>query len=451
MAYLFSEAKELSKQRYMWVVFCTLGVFLLPEYLAVVSVIVAAVLAYKEAKETRHCLHKFGETGRRTTFFICGLLLTLTFSTAFLSSVATVLMWLAMALIYLSLLTVITDKERLCRLFQALTLCLGVLGLISCIQYCGVHYFGWGRETLQLWNFLDIPLYGLMFKGQEFHLMTSPNRAAATYSNPNIFAEAMIFLIPLSAYSIQSARHASSRILFSLCLAVGVLGTGFSFSRSSYFCLLGILFLFLMYLVPRLKWPWNIILFVGSIGLVILLAKTPNVFAERMQTLSKGTGDKSISDRTKIWMAAWEAITKRPVFGYGAGIQTSTQIMADTGLPTVPPHAHSLYFQLLIEGGAVLLMLFFLPLFNIVYTQWDTLFRKKHQPLLGYSVMVSLAGLLAFGLVEYPLMCPKLVGIWWILFALSDLSGAFYANLPLGHLIEKKKPVSEQEGSGPDA
>ncbi len=450
MMHLFAEAKSLCKERYMWVIFCVLGVFLLPEYLAVISAIVAAVLAHKEATETCCRIHKYGETGRRSLFFLCGLLLTLTFSTAFLSSAATVLMWLVMALLYFSLLTVITNKERLCRLFQALTLCVGVLGLISCIQYFGVRYLHWGREALQLWNFLDIPLYGMVFKGPEFHLITSSSRTAATYTNPNIFAEAMIFLIPLSAYSIQSARHHSSRLLFSLCLAIGVLGTGFSFSRSSYFCLLGILFLFLMYLVPRLKWPWNLILFAGSIALVILLAKTPNVFAQRMQTLGQGTADKSISERSRLWMAALDAITERPIFGYGAGVKTSTQIMAQAGLPTVP-HAHSLYFQLLIEGGAVLLMLFFLPLFNIVYTQWDTLFRKKRQPLLGYSVMVSLAGLLAFGLVDYPLQCPKLVGIWWILFALSDLSGAFYANQPLGRLIEKKEPISEQEGGEPDA
>lgn len=435
MTQLVSEAKALSKERYMHVVFCALGTFLLPEYLAVICAIVAAVLAHKEAKETNCRLHTFGETGRRSVFFVGGLLLTLTFTSTFLFSAGTVAMWLVMSMMYLSLMAVITDKERLCRLFQALTLCLGLLGAIACIQYFGCRYFHWGKEMLQLWNFLDAPLFRLL-PVQEFHLITSSTRAAATYSNPNIFAEAMIFLLPLSAYSIRSARHTSSRVLFSCCLALGVLGIGFSFSRAAYFCILGLLFLFIIYLVPRVHRPWGVVIFFGAAALVALVALTPNVFSDRMQTLNNG--DESISERTQLWAAALDAITERPIFGYGAGVQTSTNIMTEAGLPTVP-HAHSLYLQLLIEGGAVLLMLFFLPLFNIIYTQWDTLFRKNHQPLLGYSVMSSLLGLLAFGLADYPLMCPKLVVLWWILFALSDLSGAFYADQPLGKLIEKKE------------
>ncbi len=441
MREILAEMKSLSKERYMWVIFFAIGVFLLPEYLAPIGVLVGAILANKEAKAQSRRVHLFGETGRRTGFFIAGMLLTVTYSASPLFSLATVLMWLLMAFVYLSLLAVITDKERLCRLFQVLTLCLGVLGIISCIEYFGCHYLHWGRRALQFWNFLDEPILKFL-PVQEMHLMTSSTRAAATFTNPNIFAEAMIFLIPISAYSISVARHVCSRVLFSFCLVVGVLGTGFSFSRSSYFCLLGILFLFLMYLVPRVKWPWNLVIFVGSIILVYLLVKTPNVFAQRMQTLSQGSGDKSISERTRLWTAALAAITKRPIFGYGAGIQSATDIMTAAGLPKVP-HAHSTYLELLIEGGAVLLTLFFLPIFNIVYTQWKTLFRKNRQPLLGYSVMVSLAGLIAFGLVDFPLLTPKLVGIWWILFALSDLSAAFYADQPLGRLIEKKESTPD--------
>ena len=438
MRELFSEAKDLSKERYMWVIFCVLGVFLLPEYLAPFSAILALILAYKETKAQGIASHRFGETGRRTAFFVAGMLLTVTFSTSPLGSLATVAMWLLMATVYMALLAVITDKERLCRLFQALTLCLGVLGLLGCMEYFGCSFLGWGRKALQFWNFLDEPLLKLL--PIDTHLYSAGTRVAATYTNPNIYAEAMVFLMPLSAYCIRAARHTASRVIFSLCLFAGVWGTAFSFSRASYFVMVGLLFLFVLYLVPRVKRPWGVVIFLAAVAVVALLALTPNIFSERMQTLN--SGDESVSERTQLWAVALSAITERPIFGYGAGVQPATEIMKAAGLATVP-HAHSLYLQLLIEGGAVLLMLFFLPVFNIVYTQGDTLFRKKRQPLLGFSVLVSLMGLMAFGLADFPLMTPKLVGIWWILFALSDISGAFYADQPLGKLIEKKEETPD--------
>lgn len=438
MREILAEAKELSKQRYMWVVFCVLGLFLLPEYVAPIAAVVAMILAHGEVKATGRRGFLVGETGRRSVFFIAAMLLSVTYSIVPLGSITTVLMFLVMVPAYFALLAVITDKERLVRLFQSLTLCLGVLGVIACVQYVGCAYGGWGRDALQFWNFLDRPVYGLL--PIDIRLYSDGVRVASTYSNPNIFAGAMVFLMPLSAYCIRSARHTASRVLFSLCLFAGVWGTAFSFSRASYAVMIGILFLFVLYLVPRVKRPWGVVIFVSAVALVALLALTPNIFSERMQTLN--SGDESVSERTQLWAVALSAITERPVFGYGAGIQTTTAIMKEAGLATVP-HAHSLYLELLVEGGAVLLMLFFLPVFNVVYTQGDTLFRKRRQPLLGFSVMVSLAGMMAFGLVGFPLFTPKLVGIWWVLFALSDITGAFYADKPLGKLIEKKEETPD--------
>ncbi len=438
MREILAEAKDLSKQRYMWVIFCVLGLFLLPEYIAPIAGAVALILAHGEVKATGRRGFLVGETGRRSVFFIAAMLLSVTYSIAPLGSVTTVLMFLAMVPSYFALLAVITDKERLVRLFQSLTLCLGLLGVIGCVQYVGCAFLGWGRDALQLWNFLDRTVYGLL--PIDIRLYSEGMRVAATYSNPNIFAGAMVFLMPLSAYCIRSARHTASRVLFSLCLFAGVWGTAFSFSRASYLVMVGLLFLFVLYLVPRVKRPWGLVIFVSAVALVALLALTPNIFSARMQTLNGG--DESVSERAQLWSVAFSAITERPIFGYGAGIQTTTAIMKEAGLATVP-HAHSLYLELLVEGGALLLMLFFLPVFNVIYTQGDTLFRKRRQPLLGFSVFVSLAGLMAFGFVGFPLFTPKLVGIWWVLFALSDLAGAFYADQPLGRLIEKKEDVPD--------
>ncbi len=440
MRELMTEAKDLAKQRYMWVIFCVLGVFLLPEYIAPIAVILALILAYGEVKATGRRGFLVGETGRRSVFFLAAMLLSVTYSIAPLGSVTTVLMFLVMAPAYLALLAVITDKERLVRLFQSLTLCLGVLGVLGCVQYFGCALLGWGRDALQFWNFLDRSVYGLL--PIDIRLYSDGTRVAATYSNPNIFAGAMVFLMPLSAYCIRAARHTASRVLFALCLVAGVWGTAFSFSRASYAVMVGLLFLFVLYLIPRVKRPWGVVIFLAAAAVVALFALTPNIFSARMQTLNGG--DVSVSERTRLWLTALSAITERPVFGYGAGIQSTTAIMKAAGLATVP-HAHSLYLELLVEGGAVLLALFFLPVFNIVYTQGDTLFRKKRQPLLGFSVLVSLAGLMAFGLVGFPLFTPKLVGVWWVLFALSDLAGSFYANQPLK--TWKKKEENKEEPS----
>ena len=434
MRAMVAEAKTLWKQRYFWVIVCVLGVFLLPEYVAPVSALLALVLAGKEAKAAGVSAFRFGKTGRRVVWFMAGMLVTVIYSAARLGTLETVAMWVVMAAAYFALLAAITDKERLCRLCQALTLCLGVLGLLGCIEYVGCTCLGWGRDGLQFWNFLDKWVYEWL--PMDIRLYSKGIRVASTYSNPVVFAEAMMFLLPLSVYSIRSARHTASRVLFSLCLLAGVWGVAFSFSRAAYFVMMGILFLFVLYLIPRVKRPWGLVILLAAVALVAVFMLTPNIFSDRMQTLN--SADESVSERTQLWAVALSAIAERPVFGYGAGIQPATEMMHAAGLTAVP-HAHSLYLELLIEGGAFLLVLFLLPVFRILYAQGSTLFRKRRQPLLGFSIVVSLLGLLAFGLADFPLLCPKLVGVWWVLFALADLFGALYQNEPLGNLVVKKE------------
>ncbi|MCL2884418.1 MAG: O-antigen ligase family protein, partial [Oscillospiraceae bacterium] len=120
--------------------------------------------------------------------------------------------------------------------------------------------------------------------------------------------------------------------------------------------------------------------------------------------LTIASGDTSTAERLAAWRIALQEIARRPFFGSGAGMQNFWSILEANGLPQVP-HAHNLYLQVLVTGGIVGLLLVF-GLFAGV------LFRQRGKTLT--LALAFCAGVLVFGVVEYPFMCPKLVGAFLV-------------------------------------
>ena len=150
----------------------------------------------------------------------------------------------------------------------------------------------------------------------------------------------------------------------------------------------------------------------------------PSPISERFHSFS--LDDISIAERLNIWSAAIVSIAQQPLFGLGAGVMNSTQMLLDAGI-TGAPHAHNLALQLLVEGGVVALLILLIAGYQLVRSQWRLHRRaERREGLLGVAFLAFFVGFAVFSMVEFPFLCPKLVGNFLIVLALSDVACRLY-------------------------
>lgn len=410
----FTWLGEFLRERYVWVVLLVLFVFIFPDYTAPVFSIAAFILAAIDAKKSGRKVFNIGVSGKFIWVFVGFIALSLIYSINKQSTLLTLLMWVGMATSYLAITTVITTDERFRRMMQLIALAMGFMGGIACVQYILVSKFGCSWDLLHFWT----PLDNIISQYITLNSYMSDLRASSTFMNPNIFAEVMIVLVPLSIYAIAKAEHKGTRNLFIVCVFIGVLGTAFSFCRVSYLCYFVLLVLSLVFLLPRLdRNDAFLLISIVLIGLIVLLM-TPNIFLGRLTSIS--TGDDSASSRFNEWKYALDFIKMNPILGAGAGNGVTEDLMESVGLWYV--HAHNLYLELLIEGGVVGLVSFFVPVVMVFKNQFLIMLKEKKNRVLGFCVLSALLMILLCGITDYPLLTPKLVGLFYILFAISDTS-----------------------------
>ena len=185
----FSSVCVLARERWSWVYACAVLMFLLPEYCAPVLAVIALILAWRDIKAARG-RGLLGDAGRWTWLYLTFMAISVIYSRTPFISLFTFLMWAVAFAFYLAITAVTTSPERLRRLLQLLTLTVGLLGLIACVQYFGASLFGWPRETYQLWNPINEKVYTLL--PFQVRLYNIGIRVGSTFDNPNVFAEAML-------------------------------------------------------------------------------------------------------------------------------------------------------------------------------------------------------------------------------------------------------------------
>lgn len=415
--------KSFIKLRYVHVIICVLLFFVLPEYISPLFAVIAAIISFFEAKSNGQkalSFKNFGKLGKMTWIFVALMAVTIFWATNKLSTVATLAMWIGLFLIYIALSNVITDNEKFKHLMQLLTITMGVMGFIACIQYFLVNTLGLSENFLHFWY----PVDNLIAKIYPFRSYVSDPRPASVFMNPNVFAEIMVCLIPFGYYAIGKAEHEGTRTFYIMCVVLGIAGVGFSFSRASYICIGILVILTMIFILPRLTTHQGRLLVFVVAAIAIFILVTPNVFMDRLKTIRDG--DVSIWHRFTEWQWAIEDFLKRPFWGYGAGVQNVHDLMLDHGMDLL--HAHNIIFELLLEGGVFLLASFVYPIVIFFKAQIGSMFAEKRNNLLGFCMFTSMIMLLVFGMTDFPLLTPKLIGLVWIMFAISDISIKLYKN-----------------------
>lgn len=439
---------------------------LFPEYISFFFVIAAGVFCWQSMLQNKQSLH-IGFIGKLLLVFIGYLFITVIYSRNPYSSFLTALMWLFLFGIYLILYNLLTDTERYDSMMLYITGVAAVVGFIACCQY-RVAFFTNGN-AVQVWAWLDKLVYDVLNINLILPFYTL--RACATYSNPNILSEYLTAVAPFVLYFNFYERRPELRLFCRSCLFLTFGGVLFSFCRGGY---LALLVLAIALIVLNIRHRFATV----TLYIICALLLLPDEVMERFLTIIPGievgrdllgsvTGggtdgsfnttadilnnsgaDMATNERFSMWLKSLTGFAERPFFGHGAGVETSHTILEELGIHT--PHAHNIVIQLLLEGGIVALILMLL-IGGKVAKNGVELIRDGYgySFWIGFAVLGFVSSFCIQGMVDYPLLTPKLLCNFMMIMAIAERSVDLYTgkSIPIRKKIRsrlRKRRTPEQ-------
>lgn len=242
-----------------------------------------------------------------------------------------------------------------------------------------------------------------------------PGRIYSFFDNPNNFAEILVMLLPLLLALILNARSWRGRAAALICLAVGLVAIGYTYSRSGWLGLALAVFVFLA------LQNWRIVPFAIAAA-VAVLPFLPETIYNRFLTIGN-MQDSSTRYRFAIYEATGELMKDHWLKGVGLGSDVMTKTFST--YPTMfdgnhPVHTHNNYLQMFGElgilGGLSYLAVVFSQLkqgIKTFYASGDRRLRNLLAAAIG-----SFCGILLIGLAEYTWFYPRNMFFYWFLFGI---------------------------------
>ncbi len=321
----------------------------------------------------------------------------------------------------LTVVVVVSSIRTERQLFNLLVL-LG-LGLLLCSLY-GIYQSYVGVEASTSFTDLDINA-------------DMPGRVFSFFKNPNAFANLLVFFIPLMAALIFYSPSWRDKLFFLGVTGLACLALLFTFSRGGWLSLLISFFVLALCLCPR--WvPLFVLL--GLLALPFL----PDTIKARI--LSIFAGDSSISSRNYIYSAVVRLLKDNWFFGVGLGTSALKRGISyfDVYHATFPfVHAHNILLEIWAESG-IFAALSFICTICASFIKGFAARKRAKTPLLRAIIAGSVSGLvgsMVFGLTDYAWAFPRIMVLFWFLFAI------LYAAIKLS----KKTDTIKKEGLSHDA
>lgn len=460
------------------VLYLCIGI-VVPEYFTPVFLILSFVAAMREARLSHGSqtggvhLGTMAEPLALIFIFMC---IGLFYSRDVLSTAGSILLWLGVILVYIALVTVITSRRRLEMTIFAVTVAVAANGIIAGFQFLFGSALGFELD-MAFWKSFDNAFLGLFNTALPYY---DGDRAASTFCNPNVFAQSMGMLLPFALYFACSHRKDLRHNLCRVLVPLAFFGTLFSFSRGVYLALIIILLMYGFYHIKKLRFiliaaviiillipssVYSRFLSLDSIGEFLsgvinnfpqqsidyegsLLDSIMNYFEA---ALTKGAVEESTRLRFDAWISTMRLILKNPMEGYGAGYNNIKLIINEAGIPIF--HTHNFYFQTLMEGGIILLLLH-VWIHLSTFRKGMMLIRHSSAPKMGLSIECFIIGFAVMGLTDIPILTIKGMFSFAIAIGMTEAaanlyyqrhplspSEAFFTVTRIGKLISKiKKP-----------
>ena len=226
----------------------------------------------------------------------------------------------------------------------------------------------------------------------------------------------LILLLPLVLALILCSKRGISRVTACGVFAVGVLALGMTYSRASWVgmaCAMVVLvFLWKPKLIPAF-----------AVLCVVMVPFLPDTIWHRVLTIFN-PADTSTASRIPLYQAALEVIRTSPVSGAGLGTAAVQDYISDFNLyhaeaPFV--HAHNFYLQVWIEAG----LLGFLGFVGSMLWNIKKAARTVRHcaPSAARTITcagaAALCGAMVCGLADYLWNYPRVMCIFWFVFALT--------------------------------
>ncbi len=382
---------------------------LFPEYVAPFLAIGSLFAATRDAKR-HHRRVRVGAVGKAMIAFLSFMVVGLLWADDRLFSGFTCLCWLSMLCVYLSISTILTNPRRVEAMLFALSSVVGALGLLACVQYVMIAFFNADLGVSMAWYTVDRAIYDLF--PVKMDLGSGFNRSCATFSNPNIFAQFMVFSIPFVAAYGFSGRRSAPKIMARVSLLLAIAGLLVSFSRGAYLALGAIAIVMCIANIRRLV---PILMVLSSVVMLM-----PDSVYNRLATMGDAS-DNAILERFELWGIAMQLFLEAPLFGHGAGVGATFEALQQEGYFNA--HMHNVLLQMLAEGGIVGLGLLLFVIWKLFRTGFELIIHAPKTRMHGAAIIAFCGGFCVCGMFDYPLFTPKLVGMIMIVLGLSDALG----------------------------
>jgi len=242
-----------------------------------------------------------------------------------------------------------------------------------------------------------------------------PGRVFSFFENPNAFANILVFFTPTMIAMIFYSKKPWQRLGFAGAAALCCLSLVMTYSRGGWLSLAFSVFILMLLLCPR----WVPLLLLAGAALVPFLPR--NILARLLSIFSS---DSSISSRSYIYSAMVRLIRQNWFFGVGLGTTTLKRGIYYYGVFSAPIlifiHAHNILLEIWGESGVLAAIAFVLTIFFTLRKGCAAVKKAAPSPLRGILAgsVSGLFGSMFFGLTDYAWSYPRVLVLFWFLFAI---------------------------------
>lgn len=270
-----------------------------------------------------------------------------------------------------------------------------IAGALSAVY--GLYQYFFGDIYSQAW--LDSEMF------EEIKM-----RVYSTFSNPNVFGEYLLLVIPFSTILVLDTDRWLYRLFWLGITGVLILALVLTFSRG---CWLGLIFSFF---IGAILFDRRLIWF-GVLALVAAPFLLPEAVLSRFMSIGN-MEDTSTSYRVYIWLGTIAMLKDYFLCGIGLGITSFNTIYPLYSYSEiVAPHSHSLYLQLFVEYGLVGFIVFVGLIYN--FFKETIIFSKKEKSYFTIASVAAMAGFLLQSATDYTWYNYRVLLIFWIIVAVG--------------------------------
>lgn len=236
-------------------------------------------------------------------------------------------------------------------------------------------------------------------------------RAYSIFGNPNIFAEFLVMVTPLTVALFWETKRDGKKTFYIVLFLLQVIALLMTMSRGGWVGLAVAALVFVFFINKRLL-LFGIPIMAG--GALLL----PSSVLSRFLTIFN-FADSSTSYRFKIWEITEQVIHDHFLVGVGLGHQPFKYVF-ETYIRTMPIfHAHNTYLEIFAELGLVGFLVFIFFIFSLwgMGVHYLVGSRSRFRKIFGSALLASMAGLLVHGMFENILYLTKITTTFWILTA----------------------------------